>query len=155
VRHEGGVVDMELATLAATGATTVVGLMVTETWTQAKTRLVRLLSRGGDEDAVEEELQETRDLLLGARESEDELVVADVEAAWRVRLRRLLQSDPEALEQLRALLAELAPESGDGDGAMSNTVNVGVQHGPVVQARDVSGLTIHGGPGTERGAGAQ
>ncbi|NBE55582.1 hypothetical protein [Streptomyces boluensis] len=135
--------DVELTALAATGATTVVGLMVTETWNRARDRLVRLFSRGGDEEAAGEELQDSRDQLLGARDAEDESAAADIEAALRVWLRRVLQRDADAVGQLRDLIAEFGPER-PVDGAVNNTAHVGVQNGPMVQARDISGLTIHG-----------
>jgi hypothetical protein len=39
-------VEAELASLAASGATTLVGLMVSETWTQARDRVARSFARG-------------------------------------------------------------------------------------------------------------
>jgi hypothetical protein len=137
-------VEAELAALAASGATTLVGLMVSETWTQARDRLTRFFARGGDEDTAEEELRVSRGELVAAREAEDEDAVADIEAAWRTRLRRALQADPAAAEELRALLAELAPEgNGPPAGTVRNSISGGTQYGPVLQGQQFSGLTFH------------
>ncbi|NBM21214.1 hypothetical protein, partial [Streptomyces sp. GC420] len=108
--------DAELAALAASGATTLVGLMVSETWTQTRDRVARFFARGAGEGPAEEELGASRAELVAAREAGDELAAADVEAGWRMRLRHLLRADPEAAEELRELLAELGPEAGRGQG---------------------------------------
>lgn len=152
--------EAELASLAASGATTLVGLMVSETWTQARDRVARFFSRSGDGDggAVEGELLLSRQELLAARESGDELAAADVEAGWRARLRRALRDDPGAAEELRLMLAELAPGRGsEPTVSVRNSISGGVQHGPVFQGQSFSGLTFTT-PGTvppEPGTGAR
>ncbi|MEV0265016.1 hypothetical protein AB0I49_27255 [Streptomyces sp. NPDC050617] len=136
--------EAELAALAASGATTVVGLMASDAWAQAKQRLARFFARGGDESSVDDELELSRDELTAARDEADQETAGDVEAGWRLRLRRVLQADPAAADELRALLAELDPAAdGRGTGSVTNTVSGGVQHGPVVQGRDFSNLTFH------------
>ncbi|UQA98202.1 hypothetical protein [Streptomyces halobius] len=56
-------------------------------------------------------------------------------AAWPLWPRRLLGQDPAAAAELRALLDELAPESGRGRvGEVHNTISGGAQHGPVIQS---------------------
>ncbi len=138
--------EAELAALAASGATTLVGLMVSETWEQARDRLTRFLARGGDEEAVDEELSLARGDLVAAGEAEDPQAAADIEADWRARLRRALLADPSAAEELRSLLAELAPDAGARpSGSVHNTVSGGVVHGPVIQGGTFSGLTFQGG----------
>jgi hypothetical protein len=138
-------VEAELAALAASGATTLVGLMVSETWAQARDRLTRFFARGGDERAVDEELCLSRIELVAAREAEDEEAAADIEAGWRTRLRRALQADPGAAEELRALLAEVAPDGGSKPlGTVHNVISGGVQNGPVFQGERFSGLTFNG-----------
>jgi hypothetical protein len=137
-------VEAELAALAASGATTLVGLMVSETWTQARDRLARFFAGADDEEKVEGELDASQAELVAAREAEGEAVAADIEDAWRTRLRLALLSDPGAAEDLRALLAELAPEgNGAHAGTVSNNVSGGTQYGPVVQGQQFSGLTFH------------
>jgi hypothetical protein len=150
-------VEAELAALAASGATTLVGLMVSETWTQARDRVARFFARGGDESSAGEELQLSQQELMAARAARDELAGADVEAVWRTRLRRVLVADPEAAEELRLLLAELDPSAGNAPSvSVHNTISGGSYHAPVFQGQKFSGFTL-GGSGTvppEPGAGA-
>ncbi|MDG9716406.1 hypothetical protein [Streptomyces sp. DH24] len=138
--------EAELAALAASGATTLVGLMVSETWTQARERVARFFARGGDGETAERELSVAQGELVAARGAQDEAAVADIEAEWRVRLRRALEADPAAAEDLRSLLAELAPEGGGAPAAtVRNSVSGGTQYGPVFQGQQItlSGLTFH------------
>ncbi|MEV6963126.1 hypothetical protein AB0M97_28990 [Streptomyces sp. NPDC051207] len=145
--------EAELAALAASGATTLVGLMVSETWTQARDRLARFFARGGDESAAEEELRVSRGELVAAREAGDEDAAADIEAAWRTRLRRALQADPTAVAELRSLLAEFEPDGGGAPaGTVRNSISGGTQYGPVLQGQQFSGLTFHSSaPEPEKG----
>ncbi|MEH6373333.1 hypothetical protein V7793_03070 [Streptomyces sp. KLMMK] len=136
--------EAELAALAASGATTLVGLMVSETWSQARERVVRFLARGGAGGPVDEELRLSEEELVAARESDDEPAVTDIEAEWRMRLRRALQADPGAAEELRLLLAELAPGvESDTSITVRNSISGGVQNGPVFQGQQFSSLTFH------------
>ncbi|QLE70937.1 hypothetical protein FGW37_04350 [Streptomyces rectiverticillatus] len=148
--------EAELAALAASGATTLVGLMVSETWSQARERVARFLARGADEGAVDEELRLSEQELVAARAVADEPAVADIEAGWRLRLRRALQADPGAAEELRLLLAELAPGAAGSDAAITvhNSVSGGVQNGPVIQGQQFSGLTFYSSGSAPRGQGA-
>ncbi|MFD3974301.1 hypothetical protein [Streptomyces cyaneofuscatus] len=110
-----------------------------------------MLSRGsGDDDASATAL---RDLdassaeLAAARADGDDGLVGDVEAHWRVRLRRLLAENPDAAAELRSLLVELdQPRRGDRRGLVHNEVSGGRQN-TVVQGRDFSRLTFGGGDG--------
>lgn len=146
----------ELTALAATGASTLVGLMVTDGWGRAKERIAAFLARrGGPEEAerAERELTEAAGELAAARAAEDLPLAGDIEADWRLRLRRLLRDDPQAAAALRRLLAELADEADPEPAgyAVRNTVSGGVVHGPLVQGRDFSGLTLSlGDPGPRR-----
>lgn len=149
--------EAELAALAASGATTLVGLMVSEGWAQTRDRLTRFFARDGDERAVDEELRLSQRELSAARAAEDEDAAADIEAAWRTRLRRALQADPGAVEELRSLLAEIAPDdSREPSGTVHNTISGGVQNGPVLQGERFFGLTFNGSDSVppERGTGA-
>jgi hypothetical protein len=145
--------EAELVSLASTGATTLVGLMVSDGWAQVKGQVAALLGRdaeatgasGGETGAAQAELEESREELLAAREAGDEGLAGDVEAALRTRLRRGLRADPELADELRALLEELEPQPPvDGGGTVHNVISGGVQHGTVIQGRDFSGLTFNG-----------
>ncbi|AEW94541.1 MULTISPECIES: hypothetical protein [Streptomycetaceae] len=134
--------DAELATLAAS---TLVGLMVTDAWGQAKKRVAGFFARGGDTTAAEEELDTSRAELMAAEEDADEATAADIQAEWRLRLRRALQADPAAADELRRLLAELEPYGASPPSAtVHNVVNGGVFEGPVIQGQNFTGLTFHG-----------
>ncbi|MEV1049487.1 hypothetical protein [Streptomyces sp. NPDC049916] len=131
--------EAELMTLAASGATTVVGLMATEAWTQVRGRVARFLSRGENPEAADVQLEVSRAELAAARADADEVTAADIEAEWRTRLRRALHADPEAAGELRALLDELAPVRSPAPSvSVTNTVSGGTFHAPVLQAQNIS-----------------
>ncbi|MEU6146437.1 hypothetical protein ABZ848_39595 [Streptomyces sp. NPDC047081] len=139
--------DPELGMLVGTGATTMVGLMVTESWEQAKQRLARLFARSGDDaTAIDGELDASRATLTAAAGTPDEGdLTSDVTATLRLRLRRLLEQHPEAAEELRLLVEEFAPKLPSGEtGGVINSITGGRQYGPVFQGRSFSNLTIHG-----------
>ncbi|MER6717144.1 NB-ARC domain-containing protein [Streptomyces sp. NPDC000877] len=126
--------EAELAALAASGATTLVGLMISDSWTSAKERLTRFLARRRSAGEAEEELQAASEELARAREEGDTAAEEEIEADWRQRLLDVLQEEPAAAAELRSLLAEWA-------GSVSHTViSGGVNHGPAFQ-----GAQIHGG----------
>ncbi|MFE1800299.1 hypothetical protein ACFW9L_29605 [Streptomyces sp. NPDC059517] len=132
--------DAELAALAAAGATALVQQMVTDGWGNVRDRVVALCSRGRDEAAVQGELEESRADLVAARDADDEEAAADVQASWRVRLRRTLRDDPEAAAELRAILDELSPQSTTPTTLnVHNTFSGGVSHGVVVQGGTFGG----------------
>ncbi|MFF3910575.1 hypothetical protein ACFYZJ_32580 [Streptomyces sp. NPDC001848] len=98
--------DAELTALASSGATTLIGLMVTDGWQQVRRRFSAIFGhRSAD---VDEELERSRNALVAARQAMDATAADDLEAEWRSRLRRLLATDPAATERLRAVLDELA-----------------------------------------------
>jgi hypothetical protein len=134
--------DAELVTLVGTGTTTLVGLMVTDLWEQTKQRVVRLFSRGGDADAVAGELEETRAALIAATgRSDQEDLTSDLTATVRLRLRRLLEQDPDTAVELRRLVDEFAPAAPSG--TVHNSITGGTQHGPVIQGHTFTNLTFH------------
>ncbi|MFE9461837.1 hypothetical protein [Streptomyces californicus] len=132
--------EAELTALAASGATTFVGLMATEAWSQVRGRLARFLGRGADDEVVDAELEESRAELAAARAEDDEEAAADIEAAWRNRLRRTLRADPGAAGELRAILEELAPQQPAGPAVAinHNTISGGHYNAPVIMAQWVN-----------------
>lgn len=135
----------ELTELAAAGATALVTQMVTDGWAQVRDRVGAFFARrrGGDEEAVQGELERSRADLVAARDAGDEDTASDIREEWRSRLRRMLRKDPQAVSELRALLDELAPSTGARtDGTVHNTISGGVQHGTVIQAHTVGDLNI-------------
>jgi hypothetical protein len=74
-------VEAELAALAASGATSLVGLMVSDAWTQARDRLARLFVHGGSgAGGATAELDAARAELVSARAAGDDGIAADIEA---------------------------------------------------------------------------
>ncbi|MGW7552997.1 hypothetical protein [Streptomyces rimosus] len=147
--------DAELTALATAGATALVQQMVTEGWTQARQRVAAFFSRrrdGGEEEALEGELEVSRTELLAAQRGGDEAGEADVQAEWRVRLRRALRDDPAAAEELRRLLAELSPDTEPGITVrdVHNTMTGGAHQGTVIQAGVIARVDQSGG-GSTRG----
>ncbi|WP_441247152.1 hypothetical protein [Kitasatospora sp. McL0602] len=123
--------DAELVTLATSGATTMVGLMATEVWTQARGRFAALFGRSRAAD-VEAELEEVR--LAG--DAPDELV-----AEWAPRLRRALAADDAMVPVLRELLAEFEPTA-RAEAGVHNIINGGTFHGPAIQAGSIGNLRL-------------
>jgi len=137
--------EAELAALAASGATTLVGLMATDGWNVVRSRAVALLGRGDqvqeDANRIENELELERSEVTAAWDSGDTTVIADLEAIWRTRLRRLLREDPGAATMLRELIAESPP----APGPVYNTISGGEFHQAVIQSGSIHGDVRLGG----------
>ncbi|MFF3565835.1 hypothetical protein ACFYXS_37990 [Streptomyces sp. NPDC002574] len=100
--------DAEMMELVSTAATTIVGALATDAWDQTRTLVGRLWNRHGSPGQtafVEDELGETRQLLL--RDPADRDSESDLTALWRLRFRQLLAEDPAAARALEELVAEL------------------------------------------------
>lgn len=112
LRRAGGHLDPEIAALAGSAGSTVVGLMATDAWERAREGLVALWRRAVPEraDSVDSELAATRAELLAARVAHDARTEDELRAEWQGRLRRLLAAEPTVADDLRRLLEEVAPE---------------------------------------------
>ncbi|MFI8992919.1 hypothetical protein [Streptomyces sp. NPDC053542] len=136
--------ESELAALAASGATTLVSLMVTDSWTRARDLVVRFISRGGTDRVTVADLDTARARLLSAEAADDPHGARDTAEQCHAYLRHLLEA--AAGEELRELLTSLQRLSNDAaarPAAVHNDISGGVQHGPVVQAGRITGLTFH------------
>ncbi|WP_241827140.1 NB-ARC domain-containing protein [Streptomyces graminilatus] len=129
--------EAELATLAASAATTLVGLIVSESWERAKGGVVRFFGRRASGEPAEDELRAEREELDRARSTGDSQAQERVHEHLRQRLAGIFRTDPRAAEELAQLLTALAP---DASSTFVNLVSGGVNHGPVFQ-----GSHIHGG----------
>lgn len=100
--------SIELAGLAAAGASTLVAAVATDAWGAIRAGFARLFGRGDPArteligrrlDRIEQEL---------ANRSEPDLVAARQQAQtqWQARLADLLEEHPDAAEQLRTLIAD-------------------------------------------------
>ncbi|MFD6532723.1 hypothetical protein [Streptomyces sp. NPDC060184] len=135
--------DTELATLAASGATTLVSLMVTDSWARVRELFVGLLSPTAP--AVGADLDGTRDRVLAADADTSARTRREATAEWHEHLHHLLRTGSVTREDLRAVLALLRQldVSAPRPDVVHNDISGGVQHGPVIQAGRVSGLTLH------------
>lgn len=101
--------DPELTALTSTAASTVVRLLATAAWEQAKTAVGGLWRRVHPERAetVQAELEECRVEVLAARQVGDEQAEETLVGEWHGRLRRLVTADPQLADDLRRMVAEL------------------------------------------------
>ncbi|MFJ8939795.1 hypothetical protein ACIRL0_29455 [Streptomyces sp. NPDC102365] len=95
--------DSNVLVLAGTAGTTVVSLLATDAWTQARRGVIGLWQRFRPEEADEIAglLSGSREALLGGADAED------VSNQWQIRLIALLAQHPEAKTGLSDLLIEL------------------------------------------------
>jgi len=97
----------DLMALASLAGQTVVAAAVTDGWEGVKRGFAKLLGRGNADRAelMERRLDQTRHQLMGATDAELEQVGAVLEGQWVTRLTDLLEEDPDAEANLRALVA--------------------------------------------------
>ncbi|MGW9498165.1 hypothetical protein ACWG5P_27980 [Streptomyces prasinus] len=138
--------DSELAVLAASGATTLVSLMVTDSWTHARDLVGRFFSRSGADSTAITDLDTARTQLLAAEATEDTQTTRDITEQWHTCLQRLLQAGSATGDDLRDLLTSLQRIANNPDpqpSTVHNDISGGVQHGPVIQSGRIAGLTFH------------
>ncbi|MFD5186377.1 NB-ARC domain-containing protein [Streptomyces sp. NPDC058372] len=128
--------EAELGALAVSGATALVGLIVSEAFERAKSGLTRFFGRRASGAGAEEELRSAHEELGRAREAGDADAEAGVQARLRRRLEDVFQEDSGAAEELARLLSEVAPDTSRG---FVNLVGGGVNHGLMLQGSPVHG----------------
>ncbi|MEU5988157.1 hypothetical protein ABZ806_04180 [Spirillospora sp. NPDC047418] len=135
--------EAELAALASSGATALVGLMVSDSWARVKGGLARMLARSAPAEVPLEELEISRVELVTAYLEHDDKKVAAIESHWRSRLEFLLRSDETAVDPLRRLLSAPTPSPVE---TISNFNSGDTQFGSIIQAGHISGATFHAAP---------
>lgn len=138
--------DTELAALASSGATTLVSLMVTDSWSQARELVGRLVARTASKSGTVAELDAARARLLACDARDGARTTREVTDQWHVRLHLLLRTGALTSDGLRDLLTSLqriVDASGPGPVTVRNDISGGVQHGPVIQSGRITGLTFH------------
>ncbi len=98
---------MDIGSLVALAGNTLVTAAVTDTWETARHRFARLFGRGKPDPATERRLEATRSQLAAAPAADLEQVRADLASRWALRLADLLEEDPDAEADLRALVQEI------------------------------------------------
>lgn len=130
--------DPNVAATATAAADVLVRAMSTDAWQQIQAAMVALWRRALPEmaDGIEAELAEAHAEVLATRDSGDEATEGDLAAAWRLRIRRLLEADPAVLDELTLVLND-ALTALDGDERVRNSpYNVQVTaegHGRIYQ----------------------
>src|SRR5580693_2560045 len=98
-----------LTALASAGGTALVTAMVTDGWEGVRARFARLFGRGDarQAEAAAGRLEQSRAALAELSGPDLERARAEQEVIWRTRLGDLLEQDPTAEQELRALVAEV------------------------------------------------
>ena len=98
-----------LIALATLAGNTVVTAAVTDAWEAARKGFARLLGRSDPDKTMlaEQRLAETHKQLTRANGADLERARATLEAQWVTRLEDLLEEDPSAEADLRALVQEI------------------------------------------------
>ena len=129
---------MDIGSLVALAGNTLVAAAVTDAWETARHRFARLFGRGKPDSATERRLEATRSQLAAAPPADLEQVQADLASQWALRLADLLEEDPDAEAELRALVEELRAmlpagvvSAADHAVAAGRDVNIGATSGGV------------------------
>lgn len=118
--------DPELTALTSTAATTVVQLLATAAWEQTASAVGGLWRRVHPErvETVHAELEDSRADMLAARQAGDEQVEQALVGEWQGRLRRLVAADPQLVDELRRVVAELGSALADADAPQVATITM-------------------------------
>ncbi|MEK6438201.1 hypothetical protein [Pseudonocardia sp. T1-2H] len=124
--HWGTKMDFDIAALVATGGTALVEIMATDAWSEAKHIIKRLFGRsasGNDDAGFDAELEEARTEVIEARDHGDAQRESELVTEWSSRIRRTVQSNPEASQALIDLieLRKTYRDNGTGDTSSTNT----------------------------------
>jgi hypothetical protein len=106
----GFLMDEDLLVLASLAGRSLASAAGTDAWELMKRGMVRLFRHSGPERSqlTERRLEQSRGQLVNAPESELGDVRAEIEATWRTRLLDLLEENPDARNELRALLDHIS-----------------------------------------------
>jgi hypothetical protein len=138
--------------LASVGASTLIAAMLIGDWEKSCVRIARVLGRGETKDTqvALDRLERSRTVLAGMSGNELERAQAEQELVWQTRLGDLLESQPDAESELRALVTEIQQYlKGPANSRQAAQYSAGfnhVQHAVLVNS-EVSG---GGELGTER-----
>jgi hypothetical protein len=103
----------------------VVQLLTTAAWERATSVVGGLWRRVHPERAetVQAELADSRAEVLAARQAGDEQVEQALIGEWQGRLRRLVAADPQLVDELRRVVAELRSALADADSQQGATIS--------------------------------
>lgn len=143
---------MVVVALAVAGATALVNAMVTDGWEGVRKRFARLLGRGDEKEteAAAARLEKSQEMLSGLSGTELEKAQAEQAIVWRTRLGDLLESHPNAEDELRTLVAEVQAQVVGSAGRVEQHAAAFDQAQQAVQGHGVQNITFGGQsePGT-------
>jgi hypothetical protein len=125
-----------VATLATSGATTIVQAAATDAWSQTKRGFARLLGRGdaAATAGAEADLEQTSTELATRAGDDLELASRQQRLRWEALLLRLLLDHPDAQAEMEQLLSGAGPAAGVHveanayDNARQNILGSGTQN---------------------------
>jgi hypothetical protein len=126
--------ETELTLLANAGATTLVALMVSDSWAHARARFARFFARDGGTDSALQRLEASRTEIVAARSQSDDPRATALQAEWRTRFHEVLRADPAAAEDLRRLIQPSVTTR-----TVHNIAQGSGHFGTVIQAGEISG----------------
>ncbi len=136
---------MDVSSLVALAGNTLVAAAVTDAWETTRHRFARLFGRGTPDPGTERRLEATRSQLVAAAPADLERAQADLAGRWALRLSDLLEENPDAEAELRALVEEIqallpsgAVSAAGHSVAAGGDVNIRADRGSVAAA------VIHG-----------
>ena len=136
---------MDISSLAALAGNTLVTAAVTDAWETARHRFARLFGRGEPDPVTERRLEATRSQLAAASADGREQMRADMAGQWALRLADLLEEDPGAETELRALVEEIgALLPGGAASAAGHSVAAGRDVSVRADRGSVAAGVIHG-----------
>jgi hypothetical protein len=92
--------------IAMAAGTALIGAMATDTWQQARTRVVEWwrAARPDEAESIHRKLTDAHTQVIAARQEDNEDREQDLITDWQMRLQVLLRANPALGEQLRMLL---------------------------------------------------
>ncbi|WP_373672735.1 hypothetical protein [Streptomyces sp. wa1071] len=135
-RLQGECVDPQIVAVAGAAGTAIVSAMATDGWQRARDGVVALWQRFRPEsaEAIHEDFEENRRVLVGALQAGDEHTRAALVAAWNGYLLGLLVAQPHAIDDLRQLNAVLEQQNTSGPRPSLNMTAHASGNGQVFQA---------------------
>jgi hypothetical protein len=136
---------MDVDALAALAGNTIVAAAVTDAFDGVRVKVARIFGRGDPDGRIQRRLDETRQQIAAASAGDGgdrERAQSAQVRQWETRLADLLADHPEAVAELRALIAELGTVLPPAGGNVTNTISGTVGNGPVLMGRDFGRITM-------------
>jgi hypothetical protein len=135
---------MVVESLLLLAGQTIVAAVATDAWDLCQRGFARLLGRGDPkkEQLTEQRLEETRQQLTGA--GSDQVRAAQA-VAWKTRLEGLLEENPDAEAELRALVQQIQAQLPAGMvSAADHSVAAGGDVNVTASGGGIAAAVIHG-----------